>query len=959
MAIDKVLRGIPFLRQELTKLFMKRAAKKSGIMQIPFKNKDLQLDIEDRVQKYINDAQKQGVDLDMVSNQNLKYTINLNENVDPISRAISADSPEGRKITEALLGKQKAPVVDINTGKTMDTSQGIIGGKSVKELMEKTDAQIKAEIEANNKKSLSKMETNNFSLNTITKIKSMKPMDAMKEANLVAGKKGRYANLDDNQVKKIIDDTNDHIFERDIPIDPEDMAKGGRAGYGLGSMVTPVQNYAMSDNSILGPAAKNAASNIMEGQARNQAALNIFNQSTPKVDARMNLDYDTLINQNEAQRNLQAQQRNPGIMRPTIADVAGPTATQDSNSVPVGTRIISDGRNRYAVRPNGSLSFINTVTPNEKDYINNFNKGPIEGYKFIGNQKYNDPSVGLNLSGDFLEFTGYGDERKGDGNFKYLQDIDQTDMPRAITQDDIDTFNFTKSDPMMTGFDYSKEINWSPGQPAPDGYRVAEMMGDTYLERMYPSKEEVAGLPGMVGPMGLMRPEDFDNYANNFQQDPDAGLSGQEIAEKYGIEYAQGGRAGYYTGGMVDVEPNLSDIGHGSDALMARTRLVSPDGQATTSTGLNYLLAEDNDNLRVPFENGGDMQSKIDEMIGHYQRYLKMPGKQKRKIPLKKFAEMFATENFAEGGRTGFAGGGSDRMPTDYEKFLMQKKLREMHDFQNYMKNKDIEKRKHKFFEMNSGTGPGPTLEAAEGGRIGFANGNGVADEDAEKAALGKRVRELMDDGFDFGEAVKQAMSEGYAEGGRIGFSKGKIAKEVADKGRRGFMKAAGATGAGIAALKTGLLGFGEKAAPVAKEVIETVSETAQGVPPYFLNLVNKIRKMGESTLATKDKANAYKFKDYVMEEDFAGNIEIIKKGNDVAEDVYMSYKVDDVPVKKGGSSKVEEYEEFTARPDAEGKMKDIEQGVPDEVVQEGTMFKDNFTDFGKADGGIARMIGE
>ena len=59
-----------------------------------------------------------------------------------------------------------------------------------------------------------------------------------------------------------------------------------------------------------------------------------------------------------------------------------------------------------------------------------------------------------------------------------------------------------------------------------------------------------------------------------------------------------------YTGGMVDVEPNLSDIGHGSDALMARTRLVSPNSQATTSTGLNYLLAEDNDNIRVPFSKG-------------------------------------------------------------------------------------------------------------------------------------------------------------------------------------------------------------------------------------------------------------------------------------------------------------------------------------------------------------------
>ena len=59
-----------------------------------------------------------------------------------------------------------------------------------------------------------------------------------------------------------------------------------------------------------------------------------------------------------------------------------------------------------------------------------------------------------------------------------------------------------------------------------------------------------------------------------------------------------------YTGGMVDVEPNLSDIGHGSDALMARTRIMSPGGQATTSTGLNYLLAEDNDNIRVPFSKG-------------------------------------------------------------------------------------------------------------------------------------------------------------------------------------------------------------------------------------------------------------------------------------------------------------------------------------------------------------------
>ena len=321
---------------------------------------------------------------------------------------------------------------------------------------------------------------------------------------------------------------------------------------------------------------------------------------------------------------------------------------------------------------------------------------------------------------------------------------------------------------------------------------------------------------------------------------------------------AKGGIVGYYTGGMVDVEPNLSDIGHGSDALMARTRLMSPGSQATTSTGLNYLLAEDNDNIRVPF-----------------------------------------------------AGGGSDRMPTDYEKFLMQKKLREMQDFQNYMKNKDIEKRKHQFFEMNTKTGPGPTLEAAEGGRIGF--------------------------------------------------SKGKIAKELLDKGRRGFMKTVGSIRAGIAGLKAGLLGFGDQAAPVAEKVVETVSETAQGVPPYFLNLVKKIKNLGVRSDGYKERSENFRYKDYDMDIDYDTGVIEIKKtkeamipGGDeagISEEVYMTYKPGMGDETTRGKP-ADEYEEFTARPDIDGKMKDVEAGVPDEVIEEGTMFEDNITDFKKADGG-------
>ena len=143
------------------------------------------------------------------------------------------------------------------------------------------------------------------------------------------------------------------------------------------------------------------------------------------------------------------------------------------------------------------------------------------------------------------------------------------------------------------------------------------------------------------------------------------GLDGQGIAEKYGIAYSRGGRAGYYGGGQAVVGEDLSEIGHGSDSLMARNMQIAPGGQATTSTGLNYLLGQDNDTVRVPY-------------------------------------------------------------------------------------------------------------------------------------------------------------------------SKGKIAKKAVDEGRRGFMKAAGAGAAGLAALKTGLLGFGEKVAPVAKEAVEAAKVLHKVCPLIF-----------------------------------------------------------------------------------------------------------------------------
>ena len=185
----------------------------------------------------------------------------------------------------------------------------------------------------------------------------------------------------------------------------------------------------------------------------------------------------------------------------------------------------------------------------------------------------------------------------------------------------------------------------------------------------------------------------------------------------------------------------------------------------------------------------------------------------------------------------------------------------------------------------------------ASGGRAGFKDGNGVYDE---KDLLGKRVRELMDEGYEFGEAVRQAMKEGYAEGGRAGFKSGskwtdKITKWAGGKsalagelgleglnqlyhllnmgglyseggragfaaggmGRRAFLKLMAALGATGVAAKSGLvslLGKG-KGKQIAKELTEVPIKQTSDMPAWFKPLVNRVIKEGEDVT----KQNAFK----------------------------------------------------------------------------------------------------
>jgi hypothetical protein len=113
------------------------------------------------------------------------------ENILTPEKAIPADSEEGKVITEKLIGKPKAPVTELVTAEKI-----------------------------------------------ISDMKKMDPMDAMKEANKVLKKEGKYKNLQEKDVERIMEDTNDFIFGRDIPEDPEGFAIGGRVGFNEGSKLT-------------------------------------------------------------------------------------------------------------------------------------------------------------------------------------------------------------------------------------------------------------------------------------------------------------------------------------------------------------------------------------------------------------------------------------------------------------------------------------------------------------------------------------------------------------------------------------------------------------------------------------------------------------------------------------------------------------------------------------------------
>ena len=180
------------------------------------------------------------------------------------------------------------------------------------------------------------------------------------------------------------------------------------------------------------------------------------------------------------------------------------------------------------------------------------------------------------------------------------------------------------------------------------------------------------------------------------------------------------------------------------------------------------------------------------------------------------------------------------------------------------------------------------------------------------------------------------------------------------DPSRRTFMKILG----GLASIP--VLGKFVKPAVKVAENPEVARRVTQ-VPAYFLKLVDKIKRLGDDApgLTDTERQIGKQYKDYELVEDLSSGDIVVKKtrqgamtvGDDVVEGVkdeqVMAYRS-----KKSTEDGIlpEDYQEVTVRPDYEGKLKDVDDGLEsiEDILRE--VGEDSIK---RAGGGLAYMLGQ
>ena len=132
-------------------------------------------------------------------------------------------------------------------------------------------------------------------------------------------------------------------------------------------------------------------------------------------------------------------------------------------------------------------------------------------------------------------------------------------------------------------------------------------------------------------------------------------------------------------------------------------------GGGRTGSGLNYLLGEDDQNMRVPYAEG-----------------------------------------------------------SSWEQFQKEKLMQKWQEYQQYLKNKEKEERQKPYLEERLGLGSGPVLEAAEGGRIGLKDGSWKPPSSGENI-----LESTWKNMGSWEKLMWGLSLGGFEKGGRVGLAKG------------------------------------------------------------------------------------------------------------------------------------------------------------------------------------------
>ena len=185
---------------------VKESAPHSGIMSI---GTDVRKLVDKKVNRWIESAKRQGQDIDKMSEQEIKYILELNK---PKAPKVYSNEEAYEILNRFANRNKKGQVIEGKFGKPF--AEEIVSVERV-----------------------------------VTDITRMEPIAAMKEVNKVIKRDGKYKNLTDKDVDKIFKNTDDWVNQRDPsdqwdyknkrpfredpdfdPDEPEDFAQGGRTG---------------------------------------------------------------------------------------------------------------------------------------------------------------------------------------------------------------------------------------------------------------------------------------------------------------------------------------------------------------------------------------------------------------------------------------------------------------------------------------------------------------------------------------------------------------------------------------------------------------------------------------------------------------------------------------------------------------------------------------------------------